>query len=360
MKPLNEGMFNTIVSMQKQGKANNEVQDAMQFFGMASAADFEIMRQTVSQVMPEMVTEHGTWGAQLGPLHGCPMTWPSLFVHACEAKQLLNRFGQQLCRALLATRWYMPMEALKAVVDQDQQPEGESSQLCFCVRLVQRQMAVERRYKIKMPPRLTTKNAAGTKRRPATAPDDTPNSKSSKVDGPQPSNKADSPQHRAILPMPSGEEGTSHSPFGNTPPFTGFTSTGSSTDQSALANHAAPPALPCDCSGNCAGGKPCCPSRRRWSTAKRNGRCPNPAEKIDNDAVRHFCKACRCQAEGCSWPRRRGFFCAKHAEQQTDTAVAHGQPVGWYAIKDLQITLRPDRSRQVNWDCQGNSQMPAR
>ena len=121
MKPLNEGVFNTIVSMQKQGKANNEVQDAMQFFGMASAADFEIMRQTVSQVMPEMVTEHGTWGAQLGPIHGCPMTWPSLFVHACEAKQLLNKFGQQLCSELLATRWYVPMKALKAVVGQDQQ-----------------------------------------------------------------------------------------------------------------------------------------------------------------------------------------------------------------------------------------------
>ena len=59
--PLSEGVFNTMVNMQQQGMDKNEVKDAMQFFGLVSAADFETMRQTVSEVMPNLVTEHGTW-----------------------------------------------------------------------------------------------------------------------------------------------------------------------------------------------------------------------------------------------------------------------------------------------------------
>ena len=334
LKPLNEGIFNTILSMQKQSKANDEVQDAMQFFGLASAADFETMRCTVSQVMPELVTEHGTWAARVGPLHGCQMTWPSLFVHVYEAKQLLIKFGQQLCIELLATRWYVPMKVLKAVVGPDPQ-EGESSQLCCCIRLAQLQMDCVRRYKSKMRKRFTTK-AAGTKRGPAMAPE-TPSSKarkkklSSEVESPQPSKKANSPQP-AVLPMPAGEE-TGHGSSANTP--SSPTSSSSSPGQSTLASPAASVALPCDCSGNCAGGKPCCPSRRRWSTTRKQGRCPNPAEKIDEDAVRHFCRACRCVAPGCSWPRRRGPFCGRHNDDFSDTAklmLTNDEPLGWYRI----------------------------
>ena len=102
MRPLNEGMFNTVMSMQKQGKKHNDVQDAMDFFGLGTALQFETMRQTVSQVMPQLVTEHGTFASQVGPLHGCEVTWPGLFVHVCEVKQLLNKFGQQLVEELLA------------------------------------------------------------------------------------------------------------------------------------------------------------------------------------------------------------------------------------------------------------------
>ena len=82
-----------------------------------------------------------------------------------------------------------------------------------------------------------------------------------------------------------------------------------------------------------AGGKPCCPSRRQSkSTALKKGRCPNPAEMIDKTAKRHFCRACRCRAWGCAWARRRGMFCAKHAEERKDTACADGQPLGWFKI----------------------------
>ena len=214
----------------------------------------------------------------------------------------------------------------------DTQPTGDG--IVSSLRLHQigeLQMSFERRYRKKMPPRFTTK--VTKKRGLSTAPSETPNKSrksSNNVNSPQPSNMVDGPELPEML---GEEEGTSHGSSGLSPTSECLTSNGGSQDRSADARKNCLVALPCDCSGNCQATRPCCPSRRKWSTGGKH-RCPNPAEKIDKDAVRHFCRACRCVVANCSWPRRRGIYCSHHRDHLGKDPAQH-HPGGWFKIEAL-------------------------
>ena len=108
-EPLREGIFRLVAGMQQQGKASALVCESLDYFEVGNSEQFQELLVKLSNVVPVMATAHGTHGSMeartrtlvtCGPNHGAMVTWPSVFLHVCEAKQVLNALGEDVCRAI--------------------------------------------------------------------------------------------------------------------------------------------------------------------------------------------------------------------------------------------------------------------
>ena len=277
-EPLGEGIFQLVAGMQRVSKSIDVVQEATSFFGIDNAVKFQEVSQKLSAVLPAMhVTVHGTPGSstaevKCGPEHGAPVTWPTVFVHLCEAKQTLNAFGVPDCAAICRqSSRYPESKVLGALLDAGSLPE------CFCLNLVFGMGILRHRIRSKRPCPLAYTSQHTRKKRKAVLP----------VAG-------DSPVSVETAHTPT-------SPVDQESQATDYGAKSQATDHGVIAESDAATQFGttrCACNGLCANRAPVCPARVRFYKTTVMGGCPNLAVILDSKLQRHFCSSCRCRKPG--------------------------------------------------------------
>ena len=222
--------------------------------------------------MPVWVTNDGTQASTVQ--HDARVTWPSVFVHVCEAKQVVNKFGEVASLGvMMSSMAYASEKEVCRVL------EAGGTQECMAVHLL-RHHAKPRRLRTKsVPPAILQP----LKRKKA---------------------KTKHASETTLLPSPPKRVRTTQTqptPVGEEPP-------------------PEPPQehVRCACNGICARSPPMCPSRKRFYRCRLTNEagCPNPARILDPTNKRHFCWSCRCRVAG-------PLACGKVSHHHTEAVAQH-------------------------------------
>ena len=280
LDPLREGLFHLVSGMQRPGKSSALVRDSLSYFGVESSEHFQELWNKLCEVVP--VTVHGTNGSsaviKCGPKHGAWVTWPSVFVHLCEAKQVLNALGQDTCELICRQSFRYPLPwMLEALM------ETGGVHDCFCLSLTKQMGALRTRITSKRPCHVWSDNASKKPR--AVLPLDTRACKHAKRN--HTTDHSDGVD-QATNGSAKDDKATDHG-----------AGVDQATNQDSELEQTKQVTVRCACSGMCAKGAPMCPGRCRFyqSSVKGLG-CPNPAQVLDPSNQRHFCSSCRCRAPG--------------------------------------------------------------
>ena len=272
-EPLGEGIFQLVAGMQRQGKSFDVVQEATSFFGIDNAMKFQELSQKLSAVLPAMhVTVHGTPGSsttevKCGPEHGAPVTWPTVFIHLCEAKQTLNALGISDCAAICRqSPRYPEPKVLGALLDAGSLPE------CFCLNLVRGMGCLRHRIRSKRPCPFRSTSQLKQKKPKAVLP----------VEGDTPMSAETAHTPASLVDQES--QATDHGAKTHDIPEKDATTQFGTTR--------------CSCNGLCTNHSPICPGRVRFYKTTVMDGCPNPAGILDPKLQRHFCLSCRCRKPG--------------------------------------------------------------
>ena len=137
--PLDDAMFHMVTS--RAPKNTSELWDALSYFGVESAAELKTLQEALAQVMPFRVTDQGTCGSLVQ--HGARLTWPCVFSHVCEAKQVVNTWG-----SLASLDFLLSSMAYASAAGVSEVLAAGGAQECLTVHLL-RQHAQPRRLKSK-------------------------------------------------------------------------------------------------------------------------------------------------------------------------------------------------------------------
>jgi len=286
---LSPGMFTVAGALQQCSSKGAEVKDALQYFGLTSAASFNTMqehlRQATSSRAARLAQAKGEPADHGGP--AWQIYWPCVLIHCCEVKQTLNALGRDSVEHAIFNR-----SADKKMLQQLLQGHSGHAHP-FMLVLVKHAMNSHQRLSRKTPRAHTNYTEKSAKRQKRTDHRRTTVTKHKPASG---------------IPLPAAPQA------------------GHGCDSQAEATEL-PRHMRCQCSGMCAVGSPMCLARQRWSQpGHTGGKCPNPAVIVSPDALRHYCTSCLCRAQGCSHPRRRGLFCGRHHKDHTKPNDAF---LGW-------------------------------
>ena len=265
--PLDDAMFHMVTS--RAPKHTSELWDALSYFGVESAAELKMLQEALAQVMPFRVTDQGTCGSLVQ--HGAHVTWPCVFSHVCEAKQVVDTWGRVApLDLLLSSMAYASAAGVSEVL------AAGGAQECLTVHLL-RQHAQPRRLKSKcrVSLQLLTLNKRTLKEADASV-------------TPPPTKRGKS----------TLAEASPISPEANTSAVT-LEAIGHSVEQASTRATTGVHAVRLP--GDLCKWPTDVPCTEKFYSSRSSDKaigCPNPASIMEPTYKRHFCISCRCHVGG--------------------------------------------------------------